>query len=47
MKDMPDWIRKVYDYAAAVAPKEFCGQLEVNLFQGAVTNLNVKQSFKK
>lgn len=47
MAEMPEWIRKLHDYAAAVAPKEFSGQVEMNVFQGSITNLNVKQSYKK
>lgn len=44
---MPEWLRRLADAVRKEAPKEFVGQLEFNVFQGGVSNINVKQSFKE
>ena len=28
-------------------PKDFVGQIEINIFKGDVSNVNIKQSFKE
>lgn len=42
-----DWMAKLNDYVEATAPKDFVGRVEVNVFQGSVSNINVTQSYKK
>ena len=45
---MPPWISQLFLYFKThPIPKDFVGQLEVNVFKGGVTNVNVRQSFKE
>lgn len=44
---MPDWMRKIFAMMKGVFPKDFVGQVEVNIFKGGVTNINVRQSYKE
>jgi len=44
---MPDWIRNLLRDVKGNIPKDFVGQIEINIFKGAVSNVNVKQSFKE
>lgn len=43
----PDWIRKIFDALKGQIPKDFVGQVEINIFKGEVSNVNIKQSFKE
>lgn len=44
---IPDWITKLMQLAKPVLPKDFVGQVEVNIFKGGITNVNVRQSYKE
>jgi len=45
---MPPWITHLFSYFRThPIPKDFVGQIEVNVFKGGVTNVNVRQSFKE
>jgi len=43
----PAWIQELIRLVERTAPREFVGQVEVNIFQGGVSNVNLKQSYKK
>jgi len=47
MKMTPEWIQRLIQVVKQVAPRDFFGQVEVNVQGGAVSNVNVKQSFKE
>jgi hypothetical protein len=42
----PAWIAVLIQAIKANIPKDFVGQVEVNIFKGGVSNVNVRQSFK-
>ena len=44
---MPDWLRLVLAAVKSHIPKDFVGQIEINVFKGGVSNVNVKQSYKE
>jgi hypothetical protein len=44
---MPDWIKLMFDALHGKIPKDFVGQVEVNVFKGGITNVNIKQSYKQ
>lgn len=44
--DSPGWVRRVQQVLLPLLPKDFVGQLEINVFKDGITNINVKQSFK-
>lgn len=41
-----DWIQRFILVIRPLLPKDFVGQVEVNVFKGGVSNVNIKQSFK-
>jgi hypothetical protein len=41
------WLDPWFEWCEAHLPKDFVGQVEVNVFLGAISNVNVKQSRKK
>ena len=43
----PEWVDKLIYTITPLLPKNFIGQIEINCVQGAVGNINLKQSFKK
>lgn len=43
----PDWVATLMKAIAPIVPKDFVGQVEVNCFQGGITNVNVRQSYKQ
>ena len=45
----PPWIRALFLFFKQHRdlPKDFVGQVEVNLFKGGVTNITVRQSYKE
>jgi hypothetical protein len=43
---MPDWLRQALQAIKPLLPKDFVGQVEVNIYQGGIANVNVKQSYK-
>lgn len=45
----PDWLQRWFHFfkTEGAPPKDFVGQVEVNVFKGGVSNVNVKQSFKE
>jgi hypothetical protein len=32
--------------ATPCLPRDFCGQVEINVFMGGLTNVNIRQSYK-
>lgn len=44
---MNDLVYKVMEAVRPHLPKEFVGQVELNVFKGGITNVNVRQSFKE
>jgi hypothetical protein len=42
---MPEWIQRLITIAQQVVPKDFFGQIEINIQGGGVSNVNVKQSY--
>jgi len=44
---MPDWVQKFMTSLKHEIPKDFVGQIEVNVFKGSITNINIKQSCKE
>lgn len=44
---MPDWVQRLLQRLKEQIPKDFVGQVEVNVFKGGISNVNVKQSFKE
>jgi hypothetical protein len=42
----PEWVARLSDAAKCIVPREFVGQIELNMFKGGVSNVNLKQSFK-
>lgn len=43
----PEWVDQIITLITPILPKNFIGQIEINCVQGAVGNVNLKQSFKK
>ncbi|MEN6537934.1 MAG: hypothetical protein ABFD60_07890 [Bryobacteraceae bacterium] len=44
---MPVWIKNILQAIKGAAPPDFVGRVEVNIFKGGVSNVNVLQSFKE
>ncbi|MEO5956864.1 MAG: hypothetical protein ABIR36_14405 [Nitrospiraceae bacterium] len=46
---MPDWIQSPFEalHAHVPFPKDFVGQIEIHVFKGGISNINVRQSFKE
>ena len=42
-----NWVYKVMEAVRPHLPKDFIGQVELNVFKGGITNVNIKQSFKE
>jgi len=43
---MPDWLRRILAAIRPLLPRTFVGQIEINVFEGGISNVNVRQSFK-
>lgn len=43
---MPEWLRQLFVAIRPLIPRDFVGQIEINVFKGGVSNINLKQSFK-
>ena len=44
---IPTWVSQLFQPIIALIPKQFTGQIEVNCFKGGISNINIKQSYKK
>lgn len=44
---IPPWLHLFLIAAKPHIPKDFVGQIEVNVFKGGVSNVLVKQSYKE
>jgi hypothetical protein len=44
---MPPWVQKLFDAVKPTIPPDFVGRIEINVFKGGVSNVNVVQSFKE
>lgn len=44
---IPLWIHTIMRLIRPELPKDFVGQVEVNVFKGGISNVNVRQSFKE
>lgn len=42
-----DWVQRIMTALEGEIPEDFVGQVEVNVFKGGISNVNVRQSFKK
>ena len=45
--NMPSWVMEIFTMLQGRIPKDFVGQIEINVFKGGISNVNVKQSFKQ
>jgi hypothetical protein len=43
----PEWVQRFIAAIKGTAPPDFVGRVEVNVFKGGVSNVNVLQSFKE
>lgn len=43
----PTWLTNILRLIRPEIPKDFVGQVEVNVFKGGISNVNVRQSFKE
>jgi hypothetical protein len=43
----PEWVKRFITAITGTAPPDFVGRVEVNIFKGSVSNVNVVQSFKE
>jgi len=43
---IPLWVREIMRTVKEVVPREFVGQIEINVFRGGISNINLKQSYK-
>lgn len=44
---MTPWVTALIQSVKAVLPRDFVGQIEINVFKGGISNVNVKQSYKE
>ncbi len=44
---MPEWMKRCLAALKGQLPRDFIGQIEINVFRGGVSNVNIKQSFKE
>jgi hypothetical protein len=42
----PGWLLRISRVVQEVVPPDFVGQIEINVFKGAISAINVKQSYK-
>lgn len=43
----PEWLDAIVKAIAGMMPKDFVGSIEINVFKGGISNVNVKQSYKR
>ena len=43
---IPNWVLRLREYASQVAPKNYCGKVELNFLNGGVTSTNYMQSIR-
>jgi len=43
---IPVWIQLLLTALKREIPKDFVGQVEINIYKGGVSNVNVRQSYK-
>lgn len=43
---MPEWLQQALQTIRPLVPKEFVGQIEINVYKGGISNINLRQSFK-
>lgn len=41
-----NWVQRIIRLVKNEIPKEFVGQVELNVFKGGISNINIKQSIK-
>lgn len=41
-----EWVKALMQAAKQIVPKDFVGNVQLNCFQGGITNANVTQSVK-
>lgn len=46
MSTMPVWLSKISHQIQQEIPKDFVGQVEINVFKGGISNVNMRESFK-
>lgn len=46
MSQMPAWLTKISQQIKLDIPKDFVGNIEINVFKGGISNVNMRQSFK-
>lgn len=44
---LPAWLQEPVRIFHQSIPKDFVGQVEVNCFQGGITNIVIRQSYKE
>jgi hypothetical protein len=44
---IPIWIQTIMRLIRPELPKDFVGQVEVNVFKGGISNVVLRQSFKE
>jgi hypothetical protein len=42
----PAWLQELMRLTKEVVPKDYIGQIEINLFRGVISNVNLKRSYK-
>lgn len=46
MSRTPSWIETIAHQITQAIPKDFVGQVEINVFKGGISSVNLKESFK-
>lgn len=41
------WVAQVIAAVKPVLPRDFVGKIEINVFKGGISNVNLTQSFKE
>ena len=47
MSRTPSWIEILITQLKGQIPVDFVGQIEINVFKGGISNINVRQSYKQ
>lgn len=42
----PDWLEMLFKAVKPLLPPDFIGRIEINVFKGGISNINLNQSFK-
>lgn len=43
----PAWVNQLFAAVKPLLPKDFVGRIEINVFQGGISNVNLTQSHKE